>query len=163
MSQSLENQAQESAPIAELEALLGFHFQDKDLLLRALTHRSFVNDHEGQGACHNESLEFLGDSVLGFLISSRIFQHYPELTEGELSKIKAYLVSATNLVQLAEKIRLGEYLRLSHGEEKSGGSVYDGGAPPTKPGSTKSSPVRRSPRGRACRSWSGIWTAGSRR
>ncbi len=110
-----------SPSISDLESLLGYTFRDRSLLLTALTHRSYVNENEGEGLRHNESLEFLGDSVLGFLISARIYARFPGLTEGELSKIKAYLVSATNLVQLAEKIRLGEYLRLSHGEEKSGG------------------------------------------
>jgi ribonuclease III len=105
----------------DLENLLGYSFKNHDLLLQALTHRSFVNEHEGAHFRNNESLEFLGDSVLGFLISSRIFQHYPELTEGELSKIKAYLVSAANLVRLAESIRLGDFIRLSRGEEKTGG------------------------------------------
>jgi ribonuclease III len=105
----------------DLENLLGYSFADQQLLLQALTHRSFVNEHDGQHFRNNESLEFLGDSVLGFLISSRIFQHYPELTEGELSKIKAYLVSAANLVQLAESIHLGDFIRLSKGEEKTGG------------------------------------------
>jgi ribonuclease III len=105
----------------ELEVIIGYSFRNKDLLLQALTHRSFVNEHEADKLRHNESLEFLGDSVLGFLISSRIFQNYPELTEGELSKMKAYLVSAANLVKLAEGIRLGEFVRLSRGEEKTGG------------------------------------------
>jgi ribonuclease-3 len=105
----------------ELEILLGYHFRNRDLLLQALTHRSFVNEHEEDKLSNNESLEFLGDSVLGFLVSSRIFQKYPGLTEGELSKMKAYLVSAVNLVKLAEGIRLGEFIRLSRGEEKTGG------------------------------------------
>lgn len=106
---------------SELETLLGYQFKDRSILQRALTHRSFVNEHEGEGLQHNESMEFLGDSVLGFLISSRIYQKFPRLTEGELSKIKAFLVSAANLVRLAEKIRIGEYLWLSKGEEKTGG------------------------------------------
>jgi ribonuclease III len=110
-----------SPRLPELENLLGYYFQNQQLLLQALTHRSFVNEHEEEHFRNNESLEFLGDSVLGFLISSLIFQHYPELTEGELSKIKAYLVSAANLVQLAEIIHLGEFIRLSRGEEKTGG------------------------------------------
>jgi ribonuclease-3 len=106
--------------LPDLECLLDYRFKNPQLLLRALTHRSFVNEQEGQ-AQHNESLEFLGDSVLGFLISSRIFQRFPNFTEGELSKIKSYLVSAVNLVHLAEKIRLGDFLRLSRGEDKTGG------------------------------------------
>jgi ribonuclease III len=107
--------------ISELESLLEYRFKNQTLLLRALTHRSFVNEYEGGGLRHNESMEFLGDAVLGFLISSRIYQRFPDLTEGELSKIKAYLVSAANLLRLAEKIRLGDFLRLSRGEEKTGG------------------------------------------
>jgi ribonuclease III len=105
----------------DLENLLGYGFKNQELLAQALTHRSFVNEHEGEYLRNNESLEFLGDAVLGFVISSRIFQHYPELTEGELSKIKAYLVSAANLVQFAEGIHLGGFIRLSRGEEKTGG------------------------------------------
>ena len=112
-----------SLSLQDLEKLLGYTFRNQDLLLRALTHRSFVNEHEAERLHNNESLEFLGDSVLGFLISARIFQRYPELTEGELSKIKAYLVSAANLVRLAEAIRLGEFVRLSRGEEKTGGRM----------------------------------------
>jgi ribonuclease III len=110
-----------SPSLQDLEALLGYSFKDQALLAQALTHRSFVNEHEGESLRNNESLEFLGDAVLGFVISSRIFQLYPELTEGELSKIKAYLVSAANLVLFAEGIHLGDFIRLSRGEEKTGG------------------------------------------
>jgi ribonuclease III len=106
---------------AQLEDLLQYSFKDPHLLLRALTHRSYVNDHEDESLQHNESMEFLGDSVFGFLISSRIYQCFPNLTEGELSKIKAFLVSAPSLLRLAEKMHLGDYLRLSRGEEKTGG------------------------------------------
>jgi ribonuclease-3 len=120
----MSENAEETLPtpsLCDLENLLGYSFTNQALLLQALTHRSFVNEHEGEQFRNNESLEFLGDSVLGFIISSRIFQHYPELTEGELSKIKAYLVSAANLVRLAESIHLGDFIRLSWGEEKTGG------------------------------------------
>jgi ribonuclease-3 len=113
----------EAAAIAfsQLEARIGYEFQQKALLHRALTHRSFVNEREGEGLRHNESMEFLGDAVLGFIISARIYDRFPNSNEGELSKIKAYLVSAVNLVYLAEKIGLGEFLLLSRGENKSGG------------------------------------------
>jgi len=107
--------------LQHLQVRLGYQFKDPSLLLRAVTHRSFVNEHEGEGILHNESLEFLGDAVLGFVISSKMFSRFPGLNEGELSKIKAYLVSAVNLAHLAERIHLGEYLRLSRGEEKTGG------------------------------------------
>jgi ribonuclease-3 len=119
-----ENPSGDSLPqgsLQELENLLGYRFNNQQLLAQALTHRSFVNEHEGEKLGNNESLEFLGDAVLGFITSSRIFQHYPELTEGELSKIKAYLVSAANLVLFAEGIHLGGFIRLSRGEEKTGG------------------------------------------
>jgi ribonuclease-3 len=108
--------------LAVLESLLGYRFRDQRWLIRALTHRSFVNE-QGEEYVHNESLEFLGDSVLGFLVSARIFQRFPDLSEGDLSKLKAYLVSAVNLVHLAERIKLGEFLRLSRGEEKTGGRM----------------------------------------
>jgi ribonuclease III len=120
MDENAEEMLQETS-LHDLENLLGYSFKTQALLLQSLTHRSYVNEHEAEKLRHNESLEFLGDSVLGFLISARIFQRYPELTEGELSKIKAYLVSAANLVQLAEGIHLGEFVRLSRGEEKTGG------------------------------------------
>jgi ribonuclease-3 len=107
--------------LPELESSLGYHFQDPSLLLRALTHRSYVNEREGQGIQHNESLEFLGDAVVGFLVSSWIFHKFPGLNEGNLSKIRAYLVSAANLLRLAEELHLGNYVRLSRGEEKTGG------------------------------------------
>jgi ribonuclease-3 len=107
--------------LSELEALLGYRFHDRSLLVRAVTHRSYVNEHEDERLLHNESLEFLGDAVLGFLVSSRCFRRFPELQEGALSKIKAYLVSAANLLQLSRRVRLGEFIRLSKGEEKTGG------------------------------------------
>jgi ribonuclease-3 len=109
--------------LQDLENFLEYSFKNKGLLLQALTHRSFVNENETEHLRNNESLEFLGDSVLGFLISSRIFQNHPQLTEGELSKIKAFLVSAANLVRLAESIHLGDFIRLSRGEEKTGGRM----------------------------------------
>lgn len=106
---------------SDLEAKLGYTFRDRSLLLRALTHRSFVNEHEGEGRRHNESFEFLGDAVLGFVVSARVFHSYPELTEGALSKVKAFLVSAVNLLRMAETMNLGEHIRISRGEERTGG------------------------------------------
>jgi len=121
MSELSADTATSTPDMSQLETMLGYRFRDPGLLLRALTHRSYVNEHEGEGLVHNESLEFLGDAVLGFLICSRIFNRFPALNEGELSKIKAFLVSAVNLLQLACRIRLGEFVRLSKGEEKTGG------------------------------------------
>jgi len=107
--------------LRRLEELTGHRFARPELLLRAVTHRSWTNEQEDERLGHNESLEFLGDAVLGFLVASLIYRRFPELTEGELSKIKSYLVSATNLLQLAERMGLGEFLRLSRGEDKTGG------------------------------------------
>jgi ribonuclease-3 len=121
MSEPHEEAAQPLPGLPEFETLLGYRFRDPSLLLRALTHRSYVNEHEGEGLLHNESLEFLGDAVLGFLVSSRSFRRFPELQEGALSKIKAYIVSAASLVHFARRIRLGDFMLLSKGEEKTGG------------------------------------------
>jgi ribonuclease-3 len=121
MSDPTKTTASDVDALAELEGLLKYRFRNRSLLLRALTHRSFVHEHEDRSVQHNESLEFLGDAVLGFLISASIFDRFPDFNEGQLSKIKAYLVSSVNLVQLADKIRLGGYLLLSKGEDKTGG------------------------------------------
>lgn len=104
-----------------LEEALGYRFQDPGLLLRALTHRSYANERLEARPEHNEALEFLGDAVLGFLVSVAIYNRFPQLTEGEFSKAKAHLVSSAALVRLAEEIGLGGYLRLGRGEDKTGG------------------------------------------
>ena len=107
--------------VEELEKRLEYVFSDKNLLRQALTHRSYVFEREDPELRHNESLEFLGDAVLGFLISARVFLRCPDSPEGELSKIKAHLVSASNLAKLAENMGLGEFILMSRGEEKTGG------------------------------------------
>ena len=121
MSDTIPNEESETADLTELESLLGYQFRNRSLLLKALTHRSYVNEQEMQGLQNNESMEFLGDAVLGFLVSAKIFERFPDFNEGELSKIKAYLVSAANLLQLADKVCLGDFLLLSKGEDKTGG------------------------------------------
>lgn len=110
-----------SSDLEALQQALQYRFQDSSLLLRALTHKSYCYEYPEAGSAHYESLEFLGDAILGFVISDLIFQQTPLLTEGELSKIKAHLVSAKNLIQFANKLDLGRFLRLSRGEEKTGG------------------------------------------
>jgi len=105
----------------ELERQLGYRFRDRDLLERALTHRSRANEDVSGVVTDNESLEFLGDSVLGFLVADALFRTFPESDEGEKSKIKASLVSTKTLAGLARRIGLGEYLVLGRGEEKTGG------------------------------------------
>jgi ribonuclease III len=112
------------ADLELLEAAIGHTFRARDLLRRALTHKSLVFE-QAAGVIHvhsdNEQLEFLGDAVLGFLVSEALVARYPDLPEGRLSKIKAHLVSATHLHQVAQRIRLGDYLYLGRGEEMSGG------------------------------------------
>src|SRR5213080_171648 len=106
--------------VDDLQFELGYRFKDSQLLTKALTHSSHANE-RAIGAGDNEQLEFLGDSVLGFLVSDFLFRSHPRLTEGELSKLKGFFVSSANLVKYAERINLGEYLQLGRGEEKTGG------------------------------------------
>lgn len=107
--------------LSELEQKIGYSFRSRALLDRALTHRSFANEHAGENCQHNEALEFLGDSVLGFVVSAWLLERFPDLSEGKLSKIKAYLVSESRLVEIAEELDLGSYILLNRGEEKTGG------------------------------------------
>lgn len=104
-----------------LEAALGYRFHDKGLLEHALTHRSRAHEDASGGVVDNESLEFLGDAVLGLVISDRLFREFPEYDEGRKSKAKALLVSAPTLARVGEQLGLGDYLLLGHGEEKTGG------------------------------------------
>jgi len=97
-----------------LQRNLGYEFLDPLLLRRALTHRSYSTD-------HNERLEFLGDSVINCVIAQALYQKFPELPEGELSRLRASLVSEPALASVAERINLGAVLSLGEGEIKSGG------------------------------------------
>jgi ribonuclease-3 len=107
--------------LSELEQKIGYSFRSRALLDRALTHRSFANERAEENCQHNEAMEFLGDSVLGFVVSAWLLERFPDLSEGKLSKMKAYLVSESSLVELAEEIDLGRYILLNRGEEKTGG------------------------------------------
>lgn len=109
-----------SAPLEELESLLGYRFRDRDLLLRALTHKS-LRAETSEDVQHNELLEFLGDAILGFLASEFVFRLVPGGSEGDLSRLKAHLVSASRLHSVAIALDLGRFLRLGKGEEQSGG------------------------------------------
>ena len=104
-----------------LERILGYRFRDRGLLEHALTHRSRVHEDASGGVIDNESLEFLGDSILGFVIADMLFREFPQHNEGQKSKLKASIVSATSLGRLGERIGLGDYLILGRGEEKTGG------------------------------------------
>jgi ribonuclease-3 len=107
-------------PLDELEAALRRRFANRTLLEQALTHSSFASE-SGGGSADNEKLEFLGDAVLQLVASQELYQRFPSYREGELSKLRAHLVRARQLEQCAQRLQLGEYLRLGRGEEKSGG------------------------------------------
>lgn len=109
-----------------LEAQIGHCFRDRELLRRALTHRSraFESRQQGDAAAQdNEQLEFLGDAILGFLVSEALVRLHPSFPEGRLSKLKAHLVSMDRLHQVAQALELGGFLILGKGEEMSGGRL----------------------------------------
>jgi ribonuclease-3 len=104
--------------IARLSAIIGYSFNDQSLLLQALTHRS------AKGA-HNERLEFLGDSILGFIIAETLYEKFPKQNEGELTRMRSSLVKGVTLADIARDFNLGEFLILGPGELKSGGHRRD--------------------------------------
>ena len=105
----------------ELQVRIGYRFKDRGLLEHALTHKSRAAEDMSGGVIDNESLEFLGDAVLGFVVADALFHRYPGHTEGQKSKIKASVVSTQSLARHAERLGLGEHLILGRGEEKTGG------------------------------------------
>ncbi|HEX5432268.1 MAG TPA: ribonuclease III [Bryobacteraceae bacterium] len=112
-----------SSDLGVFEQKLGYAFRDRALLQRALTHKSHVYERpsESLGGGDNEQLEFLGDAILGFLVSECLIRQHPDFPEGRLSKLKAHLVSAARLHEVALGLDLGEFLFLGRGEEMSGG------------------------------------------
>ncbi len=115
----------EASELDTLEGRIGYRFENRDLLLRSLTHRSHYHESRGRGTQDNETFEFLGDSVLGFVIGDALFRQFPELQEGALSKMKAYLVSSPILARKAKAFEMGTALMLGVGEAKSGGNQKD--------------------------------------
>jgi ribonuclease-3 len=114
--------------ITALETALNYHFHRRAVVEQALTHSSQAREQESQQAgdskykvSDNEQLEFLGDAVLSLITSEELFQRLPHFREGELSKLRAHLVSERHLILVAQQLELGDYLRLGRGEEKSGG------------------------------------------
>lgn len=113
--------------LGKLENRLGYKFQNLELLERALTHRSWAYENIIDGneikirSIQNESLEFVGDSVLGLAIAEQLYLQNPEMSEGDLTLMKHYLVSTETLARLATKLDLGKFLRVGKGEEKTGG------------------------------------------
>ena len=110
-----------SETLGPLEERIGYQFRDLGLLEHALTHRSRAHEDASGGVIDNESLEFLGDAVLGFVIADMLFTRFPTHSEGYKSKVKAAIVSAASLTRLAEEIDLGRFVLLGRGEEKTGG------------------------------------------
>lgn len=104
-----------------LEKSLGYQFHNPALLEEALRHSSYANEHRGDNVFSNERLEFLGDSVLGFVTAEYLFAKHPTAPEGELTRIRALLVCEDSLHEVAQRLKLGEYLKLGHGEESCGG------------------------------------------
>jgi ribonuclease-3 len=120
-------QAHFEAELAELEAALGHGFSNAELLVRALTHRSLANElalenggEEVPNSGDNERLEFLGDAVLGLVVAEVLFELHPEWHEGELTRVRALLVSRQHMAEVAAALHLGSHLRLSRGEDRGG-------------------------------------------
>ena len=105
----------------DLEKKLQYRFRDSRLLQRALCHSSYANEHRGSHLDSNERLEFLGDSVLGFVTAEYLFARHPDMPEGDLTRLRASLVCEQSLYEAARRLDLGRYLRLGRGEETGGG------------------------------------------
>lgn len=106
---------------AEFERLTGLRFDNRKLLQEAMTHRSYVNEHTDPDLMDNERLEFLGDSVIGFITADMLYRRFPDANEGELTRLRAALVRAETLAELARVCHVGETLRMGRGDEASGG------------------------------------------
>lgn len=106
--------------MTELEKIIGYEFKNPSLLTRALTHSSYANEN-AHAHQDNERLEFLGDSVLGFITAEYLFSNHKNLPEGELTKLRSYAVCEKSLFEFAKQIGLGAFILLSHGEDKTGG------------------------------------------
>ncbi|KJU85608.1 ribonuclease III [Candidatus Magnetobacterium bavaricum] len=109
------------ATLETLQGQLHYIFKDRELLLEALTHRSYFHESPSKSRAYNERFEFLGDAVLGMAITDILFRENASLSESEMSKLKSYLVSREILAQLASDINIGRYIRLGKGEESTGG------------------------------------------
>ena len=114
------NQKEESL-IHRLEANIGYVYKNKENAFLAITHSSYAYEHRQKGISSNERLEFLGDSVLNFIITDRLYKEASDMPEGDMSKLRASVVSEASLSQCAQQIKLGEVLLLGKGEEMTGG------------------------------------------
>ena len=107
--------------IKDLEAALGYKFQNITLLQNALTHSSYANERWHNSLLSNERLEFLGDSILGMAVAAYLYHNFPDRPEGELTRMRADMVCETSLAKIAVQLDLGKHLLLGHGEERFGG------------------------------------------
>ena len=107
--------------LVALQETLKISFNDLSLLEQALVHSSYLNENPGFASVSNERLEFLGDAILGFVVAEKLYQDFPDLAEGEMTKLRSVLVRRDTLARIALAIRLGDYLYLGRGEEASGG------------------------------------------
>ena len=110
--------------LADLQQQAGITFRNEELLRRALTHRSYLNEHSEERE-DNERLEFLGDAVLDFLVGAMLYNRFPEMQEGQLTRLRSALVRAEQLAALARQIDLGPHIRLGKGEDEAGGRERD--------------------------------------
>ena len=111
----------EKAKISDLEQKLAYEFVDRNLLLEALSHRSFVNEHPEKNLRDNERFEFLGDAVLNLVVGHILIRKFPQMNEGDLSRTRASLVNESSLAKIARALNLGSFIRLGKGEKQSNG------------------------------------------
>ena len=107
--------------LKDLENIIGYRFKQTKLLTQALVHRSYLNESKNRNISSNERLEFLGDTVLGFIVSEWLYEDFPNFPEGILTNLRSALVKTESLAKIAQKLELGKYLLLSRGEIDSGG------------------------------------------
>lgn len=105
----------------QFQEVIGIRFNDVALLRQALTHRSFINEQADDNMRDNERMEFLGDAILDFIVADMLYQTYPDMSEGELTRLRSGLVRTESLADLARSCNIGEYLYMGKGEENSGG------------------------------------------
>ena len=109
------------ADLAVLQEILGVTFNNSSLLEQAVVHSSYINENPVFASGHNERLEFLGDAILGFVVAEKLYQDFPDLSEGKMTKLRSALVRRDTLARVARAVRLGDFLYLGKGEEASGG------------------------------------------
>lgn len=113
------------ADLQQFELIIGYIFNDPDLLDQALSHSSYTRECKEEGACDNERLEFLGDAFFDAIIGEALYKMYPDAEEGKLSKMRASIVCERSLAEAAKRLQLADFLMLGYGEEKNGGRQRD--------------------------------------